>query len=83
MGKTGSKWREDRKLQTTVGGSGGDGRLRPIGHKEVDDLRLKLTVTVNSPEGYEIRRGPLYTGKAGQLNVGSRVPGVYPVVVGC
>lgn len=50
-----------------------------IGCEEVDGLQLKITVTVISVEGCEIRR-PLYTGKAGQLNVGSRVPGVYPVI---
>lgn len=49
--------------------------------EEAGVLRLKITVTVKSVEGCEIR-APLYTGKAGQLNIGSRVPGVYPVVAG-
>lgn len=55
--------------------------LLRIGCEEADGLQLKITVTVNSVEGCEIR-GSLYTGRAGQLNVGSRVPGVYPVMAG-
>lgn len=62
-------------------GSGVYGCLLRIRCEEADGLQLKITVTVNSVEGCEIR-GPLYTGKAGQLNVGSRVPGVYPVMAG-
>lgn len=71
-GKMGSKWRQVGILQTTVGGSGGYVRLWQIGYEKVDCLRPKITVTVNSLEGCEVR-GPLYTGKTGQLNVGSRV----------
>lgn len=59
-------------------GDGVDGCLQRIGY-EVDGLQRKITVTVNSVEGCEVS-GPLYTGKAGQLNVESRVPGVYPVM---
>lgn len=81
MSQGGSKWRGRGLLQTTVVGSGVYGCLQRIGCEEVDGLQLSVTVTVHSVEDCEIR-DPLYTGKAGQLNVGSRVPGVYPVMAG-